>query len=304
MAFIVARFRCGGHTATRRGARATDSRFPTRRALGLGGFVVPALPARGAVDLGADMKRWGVHLGLGRLRAHDRHSHHRSGNPTWAGWSAQAPVLLVVPELWQVAAALQNDYGQRGGEDQAGARRCVGVLPRSPVARNPHPGCRGVRPRRPWWCSSHRARGWACTPFPEKQFDDRITSLLEGRFESIDDTPVTGVSTRIMTCPACPSAPDLHKLPPILEITGEIGRGSTFPAPRPTTSERRRHGKSGCSPVRSSADLRGDGAVMFLFQGHRGDVRPRNRDARALDGPASPTLVEPSSRPSFQVAMA
>ena len=33
---------------------------------------------------------------------------------------------------------------------------------------------------------------------------------------------------------------------------------------------------------------------MFLFQGHRGDVRPRNRDARALDGPASPALVEPS----------
>ena len=85
---------------------------------------------------------------LDYMRSYHGHPHHRPRNPAWTGWPAQAPVLLVVSELWQTATAFQGDYGQRGGEDQARARQCIGVLPRSPVARNPHTCRRGIRSRR------------------------------------------------------------------------------------------------------------------------------------------------------------
>ena len=96
----------------------------------------------------ADMTHWGVHLDWTTCAPTTDTPHHRPGNPAWTGWPAQAPVLLVVSELWQTATAFQGDYGQRGGEDQARARRCIGVLSRSPVARNPHTCRRGIRSRR------------------------------------------------------------------------------------------------------------------------------------------------------------
>ena len=57
-----------------------------------------------------------------------------------------------------------------------------------------------------WNCGFEGARGGMYS-VPRKAFDDQITGLLEGRFEGIDDAPVTGVSAQSVTCPACPPAP-------------------------------------------------------------------------------------------------
>ena len=54
-----------------------------------------------------------------------------------------------------------------------------------------------------WNCGFEGARGGMYS-VPREAFDDRIASLIEGRFAGIDDAPVTVASTRIVTCPACP----------------------------------------------------------------------------------------------------
>ena len=80
-----------------------------------------------------------------------------------------------------------------------------------------HVGARGVRAAlrygqalAAWNCGFEGARGGMYS-VPREAFDDRITSLLNGRFEGIDDAPVTGVSTSVVTCPACPPEPRLHE---------------------------------------------------------------------------------------------
>ena len=95
----------------------------------------------------ADMARWGVHCGLDQVRPHHPHTHRRSGDSTRTGWTAPAPILLVLPALRRGASALQGDYGQLGGEDQAGTSECVRVLFRSPVTCEPGLGCRGIGSR-------------------------------------------------------------------------------------------------------------------------------------------------------------
>lgn len=74
-------------------------------------------------------------------------------------------------------------------------------------------GARGVRAAlrygqalAAWNCGFEGARGGMYS-VPREAFDDQIASLLKGRFEGIGDAPVTGVSTQVVTCPACPSAP-------------------------------------------------------------------------------------------------
>ena len=78
-------------------------------------------------------------------------------------------------------------------------------------------GARGVRAAlrygqalAAWNCGFEGARGGMYSVSREA-FDDQITSLLNGRFEGIDDAPVTGISTSVVTCPACPPAPRLHE---------------------------------------------------------------------------------------------
>ena len=74
-------------------------------------------------------------------------------------------------------------------------------------------GARGVRAAlrygqalAAWNCGFEGARGGMYSVSREV-FDGQITSLLNGQFEGIDDAPVTGVSTSVVTCPACPPAP-------------------------------------------------------------------------------------------------
>lgn len=74
-------------------------------------------------------------------------------------------------------------------------------------------GARGVRAAlrhgqalAAWNCGFEGARGGMYSVSREA-FDDQIASLLKGRFEGIGDAPVTGASTQIVTCPACPPAP-------------------------------------------------------------------------------------------------
>ncbi len=56
-----------------------------------------------------------------------------------------------------------------------------------------------------WNCGFEGARGGMYSVSREA-FDDQITRLFNGRLKGIDLPPVMGVSTPVVTCPACPPA--------------------------------------------------------------------------------------------------
>ena len=78
-------------------------------------------------------------------------------------------------------------------------------------------GARGVRAAlrygqtlAAWNCGFEGARGGMYSVSREA-FGDQIASLRNGRFEGIDDAPVAGVSSHVVTCPRCPPAPRVHE---------------------------------------------------------------------------------------------
>ncbi len=59
------------------------------------------------------------------------------------------------------------------------------------------------------WNSSFEGARGGMYAIARGTFEKQIASLLNGRFDDIDDTPIGGTATQIVTCPACPPKPPL-----------------------------------------------------------------------------------------------